>query len=110
MGMTREKFNYLVLHNGGGDWKNISFIATTNSHPIFFKYYNVPGKGVDFIDIDMGSGSFITGFLIYESLAPASIDDLSVIERHEIFIDIELLDRLSFKQPVPPTYAVPLGS
>jgi len=103
MALSRGQLLYLIEHNGADDWKNISFISATTHYPIYFSEYNIVGqKGIDFVDIDLGSGEFLCGFLIY-GLLPVGART-SDNERVEHYVDVSEIIRIGFKRDTAPSY------
>jgi len=106
MPMTRAQLLYLIANKADNDWHNISHISATTHYPIYFDEYKPEnGKGIDFVDIDLGDGEYLTGFFTYNLLpvATRTIPNQKV----EIYIDVSEIIRVGFKRTEPPAYALP---
>ena len=59
-------------------------------------------KGIDFVDIDLGSGEFLCGFLIW-GLLPVGARTTDN-EKVETYIDVSEIIRIGFKRDTAPSY------
>ena len=111
MPITRKALQDLVNTYGGGNYDNIDMIVTTNSDVIRMDWYKVEGRGVQWVDKDLGDGEYRTGVELYGPIAHSAESSLEENGAKVImFIDVEMIDRISFKAPNPPNWAFKVPS
>lgn len=104
MAMTREVLNSIIANECGGNWKKISFIALgSGGKPMWLlEYLTSPGKGVNYIDEDLGNGQYKTGFLFWDEIPPSIRDVINApkLTHHEVFYTLDSIERIGcFRQP-----------
>lgn len=115
MSLSREQLIYLINTKGNGDWRNIHNITFNTLNPIYFHEYGIgvpggsPGRGIDFVDIEIQNGESLCGFLITGLLPPTV--RISNNDMAEAFMPVDIIDRIAFKvtpETLPP-YVAPLS-
>ena len=105
MSITREALQDLVDTYGDGSHDNIDHIVTTNSDLIRMDWYKRPGRGVQWVDKDLGDGKYRTGVELYGPIPHSAEESLDENAAKTItFIDVEMIDRIGFKAPTAPDW------
>jgi hypothetical protein len=106
MALSREMLIDLVATYGGGDYGNIDYVVTTNSDTIRLDWYETKGRGLNWVDKDLGGGNRRTGIELYNSIPHTIENNLEDNGTKTVtFIEIEALDRIAFKAPIAPSWA-----
>ena len=106
MSITREAFWDLVERYGNGDTNKIEMVVTTNSDVIKLSWYRRKGFGYQWVDVPLGDGNYRTGIELYGPIPHSAESSLNNnYEKAITFIDIGMIDRISFIATQPPDWA-----
>ena len=102
--MTRTQFNYILANKCNNDISNLITLTHDGNSPIDVQTLirSGSGYGIEYVDVAIGNGEYLTGFYTYRRNAPSmSAGPDEFIER---FLPIDQVFSVSWKQPTIPSY------